>query len=696
MSEVKDPILQSLVENEDPRVDSNGGPSRLYKSVADTLSLTASEDEKVHRLAFERDPNRIYNSFIYVGKSNRVLADSTIKKMVLTDDLVGTIVGRRQDHLSRFGREQPNRSSLGFVIEKTQYMAQEIAKIKDDQKRQQVLDELNEKIQRVIRLISTCGDPNAATDKMDFSEYLGLIARNAVAHGRCATEIVYETDIWTGTQKFSYFRPTDVATIFKARPFSRQTQSVRESGLKEIERLQECQIDPQKWINEEYAWIQVMEDGTPKMAFTAKEMVCKNFYPALDVELEGYPVTPIDVAITSIISHISLTRYNKLYFESGRSAKGMLVLESNSIDQKEVEKIRQGFQAMITGNNNAHRMPLINIDKDDKLIFSPFETGSKDMEFQYLSDMTARIIFSAFGMSPDEITGWAYLSRGMSNQGLAESNNSFNLTATRDTAIRSLLGNVENYLNREILPLLDPQLADKVVIRLVGLDAETPEKESIRLQQDLKIHYTMDDVLRKVNKPPIGKWMGGELPFSPDYQAKLDAYFTVGEILEFFCGREGASRDPLLAYRRDPFWFQHLQFQQSERQMQQQEQMMQQESQQQQGGGTDGDSGKDTPSQKDPQQGQMTEQDQARGGNDPQNLPKNPDPAKSNKGFERKMADLNASIGEALTEISKSEYTRSDQMAQKQNSVVRNLVKDLNKEASRALEDMMRLLRPLK
>ena len=674
-------ILEILVENGDFRVDQDGQPSRLAKSVA---SAVAFEDNhhKIQRLAFERDPTRIYHSYVYVEKSTRVLADSSIKKYVLTDDLVGTIVARRQDQASRFGRPQPKRSELGFVVDKTQFFASQIAKIKDDVEREKVLDTLSAKVKRLTDQLMTCGSVKAAGSILHFSEYLGLIARNAVAHGRCATEIVYETDIWTGEQKFSYFRPVDVATIFKARPFTKQAQSIREAGLEEIQRLQECLIDPNKWINDEYAWIQVMDDGTPKQAFTSKELVCKNFYPALDTELEGYPVTPIDIAITSIISHISLTRYNKLYFESGRSAKGMLLLESNNIDQKEVEKIRQGFQAMIIGNNNAHRMPLINIDKDDKLSFQPFEMGSKDMEFQYLSDMTARIIFSAFGMSPDEITGWAYLSRGMSNQGLAESNNAFNLTATRDTALRSILGNLEDYLNSEILPLLDPELVGKVVIRLVGMDAETPEKESIRLQQDLKIHYTYDEVLAKVEKPPVGKYMGGEIPFSPDFQAKLDAYFTVGEILEFFCGRVGASKDPALNYRRDPFWFQQVQSMQAQAQMQMQAQM---------GGDEQGGAGQD------PQGGdEMSPQDQARGGDSAQNLPKGDDPAQSKKGFDTQVQDLEGSIGQALDAVSKSEKIRPNQMVQKQNSIVRNLIKDLDKEASRAVEDIAKLLKPLK
>lgn len=685
-------IIKRMVEDGDSRVNGEGKTSMLYKSLMSVVMDTIN-DGKVQRLAFDRDPARNYHTNLYIPKSERSLPDAAIKKLVLTDDLVGTIIRRRQEMISRFGRPQRERSEMGFVVQKTQDFAIELARM-PEQKREMLTKEMEKRASSIAAKLMTCGDKDAARDKLYFSEYLGLLARNAVAHGRVATEVVYEVDPHTGRQEFSYFRPVDVGTILQVRKNStlnsEAMQPIREAALLEIQQLEGCVIDPAKWQQDGYEWIQIFDTGHPKQVFTDKELVCKNFFPVLDVELEQYPFTPIEIAVTSIVSHISLTVYNKLYFESGRSAKGLLLIRSDQMDEKQVEKIRQGFQAMITSNNNAHRMPVIGVDKEEEVEFQPFESGSKDMEFQYLSDMTARIIFSAFGMSPDEVPGWAYLSRGMSNQGLGESNNAFNLTATRDTALRSLLGDLEDYLNREIMPLLDPSWADKLVIRLVGLDAETPEKESIRLQQDLKIHYTFDDVLRKVEKPTIGRHMGGELPFSPDYQAKLDAYFTVGEILEFFCDRVGASKDPMLNYRRDPFWFQQRQLllQEQMQNLQIQQAMAAPQGGPDQGGGPDGGSGKDAPSD-------MNAQDVARGGDSAQNLPKGNDPAQSTKGFDTKVDDLNANIDEAMNAVSKSERIRPNQMVQKQNSVVRNLVKDLEKEFQRAQEDLAKLLRPL-
>lgn len=73
------------------------------------------------------------------------------------------------------------------------------------------------------------------------------------------------------------------------------------------------------------------------------------------------------------------------------------------------------------------------------------------------------------------------------------------------------------------------------------------EKESIRLEHP-RLLMTYDDVLNGlVDKPKAVR---------PDLLPLLDTYFTIGEILEYFCFQEGAAKDPALNYQLDPFYFQ--------------------------------------------------------------------------------------------------------------------------------------------
>jgi hypothetical protein len=63
------------------------------------------------------------------------------------------------------------------------------------------------------------------------------------------------------------------------------------------------------------------------------ECLVHNFYQVTDVELDGYPVTPLDTMISAVTTHINITTHNKLYFQSGRASRGMLVIKSDDVDE---------------------------------------------------------------------------------------------------------------------------------------------------------------------------------------------------------------------------------------------------------------------------------------------------------------------------------------------------------------------------
>jgi hypothetical protein len=164
-------------------------------------------------------------------------------------------------------------------------------------------------------------------------------------------------------------------------------------------------------------------------------------------------------------------------------------------------------------------------------------------------------------MSPSELAGYQHLERGQGGSSLNEASNKAQFESQQQSGILTLLSQMENFVNSCVLPFLDPELSKIATIRFLGLNAETPKQELDRLVAETPVHRTFDEVMLSVEKEPVGKSIGGTVPLNPAYQNILDRYFTVGEVLEFFCGREGASADPALAYRRDPFWVQWQQIQ---------------------------------------------------------------------------------------------------------------------------------------
>jgi hypothetical protein len=526
----------------------DGEPITLEKSI---LRILNGPRDSVERLAFEANPY-IHNTHAGIYKPKRqLIPDPILKRIAIQDDLVAAIVNARASQVSAFGRPRQDRFSTGFVIEPKPGV---VERLNPDQKAA-----LDHRIEEAVKLLNSCGHTKGLRqrDRCSLNQWMQVSAKNAVVVGRIATEIVWGFDAASGEKKFHRFRAIDAGTIYQSVPQKEIGEHYREQAVRMLEQLKNKKLQEVETPgdeNDDWAWVQVI-DGTITQVFTDEQCVVKNFYPVNDVELDGYPVTPIDTMMSAVTTHINITTHNKMYFATGRATRGMLVIKSDDVDEGVVARVKQQFNASINSANNAWRMPVFAIGSQDEIEWQSIDSSSRDMEFQYLTDMNARVILSAFQMSPEELPGWAYLSRGTNNQSLAESNNEYRLEAARDLGIRPLLSQFDEFLNAVILPLIDAQLAKIASIRLLGLDAETAEKESVRLQQDMPIHMTFDQVLEKVEKRPVGKAMGGEFPLNPQFQSIIDKYLTVGQILEVFFGIAGAAQNPDLQYIRDPFWF---------------------------------------------------------------------------------------------------------------------------------------------
>jgi hypothetical protein len=350
--------------------------------------------------------------------------------------------------------------------------------------------------------------------------------------------------------------------MYKAVASESDGDSIRKGAISALKKLQ--QVRPDIKINvdllegDKYSVVQIV-NGIPKMAFTSDEMVVYNLFPSLDIEHNGYPVTPIDTCIQNITTHLSVEAYNKLYFQNGRAAKGAIVVRSDEVDQNTISQLRQEFQASINSVDRAFRTPVIGVNTADSVEWMSMVSTSGDGEFQFLYDQVSRNILSTFGISPDELPGYSHLGRGTNQQTLSESNNQFKLTAARDAGLRPLILKFQAFLNERLFPIIDPELAQLCRIELSGLDAQSREQESLRLQQDMPIHMTYDEVMKDVEKKPLGERLGGTFPLNERFNLIADKYLDVGQIAESFLHDPTGYLDPLLKFRRDPFYMQHIQ-----------------------------------------------------------------------------------------------------------------------------------------
>jgi hypothetical protein len=547
--------LQTVLQKAE--IGSTGPLSPMMKNVP----IFAGQQKKKEgvKLAFYEDPveNSDYSGIFKTKR--RLLPDKVIKLIRVQNHLVASILRARGNTMAMHGHKRKDRFDIGFEIEIKPEFEQYI---KPEQ-----MSKIRERIERLEKILLNCGsneglDPN---EHMSLSDFLDQQARNGLSFGRFATEIIYDElepqkEGQERRREFHSFRPVDAGTIYNViRDNEAGAQSIRNSSIKRLKELagENVHIDLAALEADNYAYVQNI-DGVPVQAFTPNELIVYNMFPSTDIEHAGYPVTPIDTCISSITTHLSIDAYNRLYFQNGRAAKGILVVKSEEIDQATIQKIRQDFMASINNVNNSFRAPVFGVGVEDEVNWLPMVSSAGDGEFQFLYDQVARNILSTFNISPDELPGYGHLSRGTNQQTLSESSNEFKLTAARDTGLRPLILKFQAFFNEKLLPIIDPELSQICYIQLSGLDAQSREQESLRLQQDMPVHMTYDEVLGNVDKNPIGERLAGSVPFNERWQVIADKFLKVGEIREAFMEDPAALLDPMLQYPRDPFWMQNM------------------------------------------------------------------------------------------------------------------------------------------
>jgi hypothetical protein len=310
------PLVKSAVKIE--IIDKKEPPS-LSKSILNVLN---GSSDSIERLAFEVDPATVNQYQGLYRQKMRLIPDNLLKRIAIQDDLVAAIIQARQNHVSSFGRPRPDRYKTGFIIEPKTGV---LDKLDKEQK-----ETLTQRITEATEKFYTCGATRGWADNeaLTFSEWLSMSTRNALVVGRIATEIIWVNHA-DGTKSFHSFRNIDAGTIYQAVPQKQAAESVRRSARHMLEQIKNKKLMPERFENDEYAFVQVI-DGTPVQAFTAEECRVHNFYQVPDVELCGYPVTPLDTVISAVTTHINITTHNKLYFQSGRASRGMLVIKFSS------------------------------------------------------------------------------------------------------------------------------------------------------------------------------------------------------------------------------------------------------------------------------------------------------------------------------------------------------------------------------
>jgi len=549
----------------------------LLKASGDNLEEKPIDEEdrketKVGRQAILDDPfYRQHGNFgIFKSRPSR-LSNKMLKDSSLRDWLVSSIMQIRVDTLVRFSRPQKKKFDMGFRV------------IKRGDNNLEYNDEDRKNIANIESFVYNCGrlDGTPNDDKLLFGEYLKLIVRDALTFGYTATE-----KIKTRKGALHRFRPVPAEQTYLIN--KELSKDVIEKEIKAIKPHLKPRSDNDPQTKQElerhqvdfYKYVQVSYENHALAVFGDEDMIFKLFNPQNFGDSMGYCYGPLELSIINVTNHLNAENYNSNFFTHGYAAKGILHLKG-TVTQQQLTSFRRQFYNSISGTSNAWRTPIIaGLDEVD---WVPMSGSARDMEYINFNNHLMRSICTQFQIDPVEL-GLDYLSSQTGRaQAAGQQGNQQKIEYSRERGLYPILMYIEDLINKDIIPAIDPELSKKYMFIFDGYSDVTPQTEVALQQAEMTVHSSMNDLLTDARKNRIDDFTA-DVPLNQSFWAVVEKNLTRGEIRERFFGDKDASKRRELQYiPGDPAF---LQWQQvimtidtQKKSMQMQEEQMQQQQQ---------------------------------------------------------------------------------------------------------------------
>jgi len=524
-------IFKKFVQNEIDEILSKTADPNAVEEVP-SLSVEESSEELVGK-AVITDPFFTQQSqqTLFKYKVSR-LSNKTLKDVSLRDWLVSSIIQNRCDTLMRFSRPQIHKFDLGFRI------------VKADEYEEYTKKE-REEIENLQAYILNCGrtDNTPADDKMLFGDFMKMIVRDAVTFGHIAVE-----KINTRKKALHRFRPLPAESIYHINQSMSKAQI--ESHVNTIRDQLKPRSDNDPRLSQTthspdlsyYKYVQVSYDNRPLAVFGDEDMVFKLFNVQNFADSNGYCYSPLELAIVNITHHMNTESYNSNFFTHGQAAKGILHLKG-TVTQSQLTAFRRQFYNLINGSQHAWRTPIV-AGLDD-VQWVPMAGGSKDMEYLNYNLHLMRSICTQFQIDPVEL-GLDLLVTG-GKAFASKDGNAQKIEFSRERGLYPILMFIENFINCDIIPAIDKELAKKYKFQFEGYTDETPQTEIAQLQAEMTVNKSMNDLLHAARKSKINHAVG-DLTMNQAFWGLVEKNMTRGEIRETFFGDKDASKKPELQY----------------------------------------------------------------------------------------------------------------------------------------------------
>jgi hypothetical protein len=500
-------------------------------------------EDLIGRTALIDDPYYENNSTFAIQRQRWTrITPKTLKEVSMRDPLVSAIIQHRADTMVQFSRPEHRRFEKGFRIVK----------------RRDTDETTKEELEEIFKLesfIYNCGrvEGTPKEDRMLFGEFLKLITRDALTIGHIAIE-----KIKTRGGALHRFRPVPAESMWliDKTATKEQLRNTLDMALQTYKPKSDNDPSSRYQHNmpdlEYYKYVQTSADNTPIRIFGDEDMIWRLANPQNWSDSMGYCYSLLQLAIISVTNHLQTENYNANFFTNGYAARGILHLKGVS-NQSMITNFKRQFYNMINGSQNSWRTPIA-AGMDD-IQWIPLSASSRDMEYINYNNHIMRLLCAQFQIDPIEL-GLDYLVSGTGRVPNQSATNEYKINYSRERGLYPLLVLVEDLINQDILPALDPKIAAKYKFVFTGYTDESAQSDVALLQAEMTVFRSMNDLLVRSNKPKIDHPIA-DVPLNSAFISLLEKNLTRGEIRALLLGdKEALTRKELAYIPGDPAFLQ--------------------------------------------------------------------------------------------------------------------------------------------
>jgi hypothetical protein len=433
-------------------------------------------------------------SSIDAKQSYSGMSYQTLNTMAAQCQPVAAIINTRLNQLASFARVPRSRYGMGFRVERLGVGSKMSA---FDRNRAHKLEQF----------FLNCGEGPAAYKRDYFEQFLKKTGRDTFRYDQVDFERVF-----TRGGKLHEIVAVDAASIRIAlRKYLDDTDAARDVTDRELA------ADRGPWghtntkVNvplQHKAYLQVMH-GQMVTEYTEDEMAFLIRWPRTDLRNFGYGYSETEMLIETVTAILYASEYNRRFFSSGSSPKGVLNVKGN-MSPNSLDAFKKGWIAELTGLSGSWRTPIV--AAENGLEFINMQQTNREMEFSKYMDFLIKIACAVFQIAPEEIN-FSSQSGAQGNGAVFESKGELKLKASRDKGLVPLLTSFENWMNREVMRYL----SDEFEFVFVGLDGMT-EADQLELDEKrLKTSHTIDEIREQNGQEPLKKF--GDIVQNPQFSA---------------------------------------------------------------------------------------------------------------------------------------------------------------------------------